>query len=55
MGIVFMIDDYDAHWYSDYEARLDSTSGRLELLQRAQVEQYTHEAWDNIKLTLSSA
>ena len=45
----------DAAWSPLYEARLDSDSGALELVQQATVEQYTDEDWRNVALTLSTS
>ena len=45
----------DAYWSPRYEARLDSDSGELQLAQQAAVRQATNEAWNGVKLTLSTS
>lgn len=45
----------DAFWRPQYEARLDSNSGALQLAQQANVYQETEEEWNNVKLTLSTS
>lgn len=45
----------DASWSPRYEARLDSDSGQLRLLQQAEVIQETDEDWRNVELTLSTS
>ncbi|NOX70221.1 MAG: mucoidy inhibitor MuiA family protein [Gammaproteobacteria bacterium] len=45
----------DASWSPRYEARLDSDSGRLQLLQQAEVFQETDEDWRSVELTLSTS
>jgi uncharacterized protein (TIGR02231 family) len=44
-----------ARWQPVYEARLDSTAGRLTLRQEAIVTQRTGEDWRDVTLTLSTA
>lgn len=44
-----------AGWRPLYEARLDSSDGSTQLIQRAEVQQATGEAWDAVNLTLSTA
>ncbi|HYF07742.1 MAG TPA: mucoidy inhibitor MuiA family protein [Acetobacteraceae bacterium] len=44
-----------ASWRPVYEARLDSTAGRLLLRQEAVVRQATGEDWSDVTLTLSTA
>jgi len=44
-----------ATWYPIYEARLNSDSGELSLIQKAVIQQSTHETWDNVKVTLSTS
>lgn len=46
---------YGAGWNPVYEARLDSESGRLTLLQQAEVRQRTAQPWTNVRLTLSTS
>ncbi|MEM1433518.1 MAG: mucoidy inhibitor MuiA family protein [Pseudomonadota bacterium] len=43
-----------ARWRSTYEARMDSASGELELLQQAAVTQTTPEDWTDVELVLST-
>jgi len=43
-----------AHWSPVYEARLDTVAGRLEWVQRAEVQQNTGEAWDDVVLHLAT-
>lgn len=45
----------DAWWRPLYEARIDSDTGELVLMQRAEVLQETDESWDSVKLTLSTS
>jgi uncharacterized protein (TIGR02231 family) len=45
----------DAWWWPVYDARLNTDSGKIDLVQMAQVQQRTGEDWSNIKLTLSTA
>ena len=45
----------DAWWWPVYDARLNTNSGKIDLVQMAQVQQRTGEDWSNIKLTLSTA
>ncbi|MFP4079221.1 MAG: mucoidy inhibitor MuiA family protein [Ectothiorhodospira sp.] len=44
-----------AGWEPVYEARLDTTSGDLELVQRARIRQGTGQDWDDVRLALSTA
>jgi uncharacterized protein (TIGR02231 family) len=44
----------DAWWWPVYDARLSTESGRIDLVQMAQVQQRTGEDWSNVKLTLST-
>lgn len=44
-----------AGWSPVYEARLDTSSGALTLLQQADVRQATAEAWQGVALTLSTS
>ena len=44
-----------AYWSPQYEARLDSEAGTLNLLQKAVVAQTTDEDWPNARLTLSTS
>ncbi len=44
-----------ATWQPLYDARLDTESGELELVQYGQVRQHTGEDWDGVALTLSTA
>jgi len=46
---------YNAAWRPVYEARMDSDTGRLQLLQKAAVSQGTEESWDDVSLTLSTS
>ncbi|HEY7690404.1 MAG TPA: mucoidy inhibitor MuiA family protein, partial [Dongiaceae bacterium] len=45
----------DAWWWPVYDARLNTDSGKIDLVQMAQVQQRTGEDWSNVKLTLSTA
>ena len=45
----------DAWWWPVYDARLNTESGKIDLVQLAQVQQRTGEDWSNVKLTLSTA
>ena len=45
----------DATWTPQYDARLDTKSGKLELIQYGAVMQNTGEDWEDIALTLSTA
>jgi len=45
----------NAGWEPSYEARLNTSSGRLLLAQKAVISQYTEEPWVNAKLTLSTS
>lgn len=45
----------DAGWWSTYEARLDSETGKLQLAQKAVVGQSTEEPWLNANVVLSSS
>jgi uncharacterized protein (TIGR02231 family) len=44
-----------ASWSSSYEARLDSGSGKVELMYDGMVRQRTGEDWKNVQLILSTA
>jgi uncharacterized protein (TIGR02231 family) len=45
----------DAWWWPVYDARLNTESGKIDLVQLAQVQQRTGEDWSHVKLTLSTA
>lgn len=45
----------NAWWSPSYEARLDSNTGELQLVQQAEVNQETDENWNNVTLTLSTS
>lgn len=45
----------DAGWRPQYEARLDTASGRIALAQQGVVRQRTGEDWPEVELTLSTA
>ena len=45
----------NASWISSYDARIDSGTGKVELLYNALVRQKTGEDWNNVRLTLSTA
>lgn len=45
----------NATWTPEYDARLDTKSGKLELIQYGAVQQNTGEDWSDIALTLSTA
>jgi uncharacterized protein (TIGR02231 family) len=45
----------NASWISSYNARIDSGTGKVELLYNALVRQKTGEDWNNIRLALSTA
>lgn len=45
----------DAQWYPVYEARLDTAKASLLLTQKAVVSQSTDEAWNDVKVTLSTS
>ena len=45
----------NASWISSYNARIDSGTGKVELLYNALVRQKTGEDWNNVRLTLSTA
>jgi uncharacterized protein (TIGR02231 family) len=45
----------NASWTSSYNARIDSGTGKVELLYNALVRQKTGEDWNNVRLTLSTA
>lgn len=45
----------NANWRPVYDARLNTKSGALELIQYGAVAQHTGEDWDDIALTLSTA
>jgi uncharacterized protein (TIGR02231 family) len=44
-----------ASWTPVYEARLDTVSGRMEFVQRAEVRQNTGEDWRDVELHVSTA
>jgi len=44
-----------ASWSPRYEARLDSESGELQLVQQAEITQRTDEDWSKVSLTLSTS
>ncbi len=44
-----------AHWVPIHEARLDESASTVKWISRAQVMQNSGEAWDDVKLTLSTA
>ena len=44
-----------ASWNSTYDARLDSNSGKIELVYDGMVRQRTGEDWQNVQLVLSTA
>lgn len=44
-----------ASWNSTYDARLDSNSGKIELVYDGLVRQRTGEDWQNVQLVLSTA
>ncbi|MEM7077375.1 MAG: mucoidy inhibitor MuiA family protein [Pseudomonadota bacterium] len=46
--------DEDAYWGTAYEARLNSDTGDLTLLQRGMVAQESAQSWENVRLTLST-
>jgi uncharacterized protein (TIGR02231 family) len=45
----------NASWISSYNARIDSGTGKVELLYNALVRQKTGEDWNNVRLALSTA
>ncbi len=45
----------NAGWRPVYDARLDTKTGKLDLVQYGSVWQQTGEDWDDVKLTLSTA
>lgn len=45
----------NAFWHPVYDARLNTQSGALEIVQYGAVSQHTGEDWEGIKLTLSTA
>jgi len=45
----------DAGWDWVYQARLDTTSGRVDLLRQGRVRQRSGEDWSNVALTLTTA
>lgn len=45
----------NASWRPTYDARLNTESGKLDLIQYGSVSQGTGEDWDGIKLSLSTA
>ena len=44
-----------ARWSPLYDARLDTTSGKLDIVRRAEVSQETGEDWTDAALTISTA
>jgi len=44
-----------AYWNPSYDARVDSGTGKVELLYNALVRQETGEDWNNVQLVLSTA
>lgn len=44
-----------AYWNPSYDARVDSATGKVELLYNALVRQETGEDWNNVQLVLSTA
>ncbi len=44
-----------AQWFPQYTAYLDSDSKRLSIAQKAMVQQFSDEPWNNIALTLSTS
>ena len=51
--IDYLVDE--AGWSSFYESRLDSGTGELTLVHRANIYQGTAEPWNDVKLTLSTS
>jgi len=45
----------NAYWTPNYDARVDSATGKVELLYNALVRQRTGEDWSNVRLVLSTA
>ena len=45
----------NASWTSNYDARVDSSTGKVALMYNALVRQKTGEDWNNIRLALSTA
>jgi len=45
----------DAAWFSTYEARLNSETGKLQLTQKAVIEQNTPEPWVQANIVLSTS
>ena len=45
----------DASWTSSYNARIDSGTGKVDLVYNALVRQKTGEDWNNVRLGLSTA
>jgi uncharacterized protein (TIGR02231 family) len=45
----------NAYWNPSYDARVDSGTGKVELLYNALVRQETGEDWNNVRLVLSTA
>lgn len=45
----------NANWTPSYTARLDSDAGKLQLEYLASVEQLSGEAWNDVRMTLSTA
>lgn len=44
-----------ASWTSNYEARVDSDTARIELIHRGRVRQATDENWSDVRLSFSTA
>jgi len=53
LDLSYQVDN--ATWYPLYDARLETESGKLDLVQYGAVSQQTGEDWKNVKLTLSTA
>jgi uncharacterized protein (TIGR02231 family) len=45
----------NASWVPSYDARVDSTTGKVELLYNALIRQNTTEDWSDVRLVLSTA
>jgi uncharacterized protein (TIGR02231 family) len=45
----------NASWTPSYDARVDSTTGKVELLYNALIRQNTTEDWSNVRVVLSTA
>jgi hypothetical protein len=44
-----------ASWALSYDVRVDSTTGKVELLYNALIPQKTSEDWSDVRLVLSTA